>query len=36
VVIAPYVLALVFGLIVSLTIYFIVFWPRREPLDDDE
>jgi hypothetical protein len=30
----PLVIALVFGLVISLGIYFIFFWPRREP--DDE
>ncbi len=32
---APFILALVFGLLISGTLYFIFVWPRREP-DDDE
>lgn len=28
------VIALVFGLIISLAIYFIFLWPSREPDDD--
>lgn len=28
------VIALVFGLLISLGIYFIFFWPGREPDDD--
>jgi hypothetical protein len=31
-----YVIALVFGAIISLGLYFIFFWPAREPPDDDE
>jgi hypothetical protein len=31
----PLVIALVFGLVISGTIYFTVLWPRDEP-DDDE
>jgi len=30
-----YVVALVFGLVISTGLYFIFFWPAREP-DDDE
>jgi len=32
---APFILAVVFGLLISATIYFIFVWPRREPDDDD-
>ncbi len=32
----PYALAVVFGLIVSGTIYFIVMWPQVAPDDDDD
>jgi hypothetical protein len=32
----PYVIALVFGAIISLGLYFIFFWPAREPDDDGE
>jgi hypothetical protein len=32
---APYALAIVFGLLISLTIYFVCFWPSVEPPDDD-
>jgi hypothetical protein len=31
----PYVIAVVFGLVISLAIYFVFFWPSREPPDDD-
>ena len=31
-----YVIALVFGLTVSLGLYFIFFWPAREPPDEPE
>ena len=31
---APYLIALVFGLLISLTIYFVFLWPDVEP--DDE
>jgi len=31
----PFILALVFGLAISATIYFIFVWPRREPEDED-
>jgi hypothetical protein len=30
----PYALAIVFGLVVSATIYFVVMWPKVEPEDD--
>jgi hypothetical protein len=30
----PFILALVFGVLISATIYFIFLWPSREP--DDE
>jgi hypothetical protein len=30
----PYVIALIFGAAISAGLYFIFFWPRREP--DDE
>jgi hypothetical protein len=32
----PYALAVVFGLVVSAAIYFVVMWPQVEPDDDDE
>ena len=32
----PYVIALVFGALISLGLYFIFFWPAREPPDEDE
>ena len=32
----PYVIALAFGALISLGLYFIFFWPARKPLDDDE
>lgn len=32
----PFVLAVVFGLVVSAGIYFIFLWPQREPSDEDE
>jgi hypothetical protein len=31
----PYALAVVFGLIVSAAIYFVIMWPQVEPPDDD-
>ena len=31
----PYALALVFGLIVSAAIYFVVMWPQVEPPDEE-
>ena len=31
---APFLLALAFGLVISGGIYFIFFWPSREPDDD--
>lgn len=30
------VIAVVFGLLISLGLYFILVWPGREPHDDDE
>jgi hypothetical protein len=30
-----YVIAIAFGAIISLGLYFIFFWPAREPSDDD-
>lgn len=30
----PYALAVVFGLVVSAAIYFVVMWPQVEPPDD--
>lgn len=32
----PFLLALVFGLLVSATLYFTVLWPQHEPADDDD
>lgn len=32
---APFVLAVVFGLLISAGLYFMFFWPSREP-DDGE
>jgi len=32
----PYVIALVFGAIISLALYFIFFWPAREPPDEPD
>ena len=31
---SPLILALIFGLVISAGLYFIFFWPSREP--DDE
>lgn len=31
---APALIAVFVGLSISLTIYFIFYWPRREPDDD--
>lgn len=31
----PYVIALLFGLVISLGIYFVFFWPSREPPDEE-
>jgi hypothetical protein len=31
---APYLIAVIFGLLISATIYFVFFWPTVEP--DDE
>jgi hypothetical protein len=33
-VVAPYLLAIVFGLVISLAIYFVFFWPDVEPADE--
>lgn len=33
---APYLLALIFGLLVSATVYLVWVWPLRAPSDDDE
>jgi hypothetical protein len=30
------VIAIAFGAIISLGLYFIFFWPSREPSDDDD
>jgi len=32
----PYVIAIVFGALISLGLYFIFFWPAREPPDPDD
>lgn len=32
----PFALALVFGLLISATLYFIVVWPAREPDEDPD
>jgi hypothetical protein len=32
----PYVIAIVFGAIISLGLYFIFLWPSREPSDDED
>ena len=32
----PYALAIVFGLLVSAAIYFVVMWPQVEPDEPDE
>jgi len=32
----PFALAIVFGLLVSAAIYFIVMWPQVAPDEDDE
>lgn len=31
-----FVIAVVFGLLISAALYFILIWPGREPADDDE
>jgi hypothetical protein len=36
VIVAPYLLALAFGLLISATLYFIFVWPRSEPEDEDK
>jgi len=33
--VGPYVIAVSFGLAISLGIYFIFFWPSREPPDEE-
>jgi len=35
VIVAPFLLALFFGVLISGAIYFVFFWPQVEP-DDDE
>jgi hypothetical protein len=35
VIIAPFAIALIFGLVVSAAIYFVFYWPDVEPDDDD-
>ena len=32
----PYALAVVFGIVVSAAIYFVVMWPQVEPDDEDD
>lgn len=32
----PILIALVFGALISLGLYFMFFWPSREPLDEEE
>ena len=32
----PFAIAVVFGLVVSAGLYFIVMWPQVEPHDDDD
>jgi hypothetical protein len=36
VILGPFVLALVLGLLVSAGLYFAYLWPQVEPLDDDD
>jgi len=31
---APYLLALTFGLLISALLYFVLVWPAREPAED--
>lgn len=31
---APYLLALTFGLLISALLHFVLVWPAREPADD--
>ena len=31
-----YVIAIAFGAVISLGLYFIFFWPAREPPDDSD
>lgn len=31
-----YVIAIAFGAVISLGLYFIFFWPSREPQDDSD
>ncbi|HKE14375.1 MAG TPA: hypothetical protein VKB80_05910 [Kofleriaceae bacterium] len=32
----PYVIAIVFGALISAGLYFIFFWPAQEPDDDED
>ena len=32
----PYLLAIVFGLVVSATLYMLFVWPKIEPEDEDD
>jgi hypothetical protein len=32
----PFAIAVVFGLVISAGLYFIVMWPQVEPADDDD
>jgi len=32
----PYALAVIFGIVVSAAIYFIVMWPQVEPIDEED
>jgi hypothetical protein len=32
----PYALAVIFGIVVSTAIYFVVMWPQVEPDDDED
>lgn len=32
----PYLLAVIFGLVISATLYMLLVWPGDEPEDDDE
>ena len=32
----PILIALVFGALISLGLYFVFFWPAREPPEEDE
>lgn len=33
---APVLLALTFGLLISALLHFVLVWPAREPVEDDE